>query len=224
MVRFRPITFARIVLSILSALAFSGALIQPSLTAEPDAAAEESNGAKNLPRMNSGAKVDCLMPDGRLVAVSSAGEKNSSAALIMIDHTLSCPLQEGETTFIISFPKTSPLDRFTFVNENAEAKGEMKIAVSNFRLPANSPQWIQVSGKTAFTHKRRFDLSMVGVEARYVKLSFHIEKGGRIASPSLFGEVSLEKGANRQDGIVPVVNTLATNRFEDKRTFKFANL
>jgi hypothetical protein len=225
MVRFRPITFARIVLSILGALAFSGALIQPSLTAEPDAAAEESNGAKNLLRMNCGAKVDCLTPDGRLVAVSSAGEKNSRAALIMDDHTLSCPLQEGETTFIISFPKTSPLDRFTFVNENAEAKGEMKIAVSNFRLPANSPKWIEVSGKTAFTHKRRFNLSMVGVEARYLKLSFHIEKGGRIASPSLLGEVfSLEKGANSQDGIVPVVNTLATNRFEGNLTFNFANL
>jgi len=28
----------------------------------------------------------------------------------MDDDTLSCPLQEGETTFIISFPKTSLLD------------------------------------------------------------------------------------------------------------------
>jgi hypothetical protein len=214
--RFRPIKLAGLVLSIVSALAFSGALIQRSLTAGPAAAAEESNAAKNLSRMNCDAKVDCLTPDGRFVAVASAGKKNSSAAaLVMDDHTLTCPLQEGETTFIISFPKTSPLDRFTFVNENAEVKGEMRIAVSNFRLPANSPKWLEVSGKTAFTHKRRFNLSMVGVEARYMKLSFHIEKGDRIASLGVFGGVLLEKGANRQDGIVAVVNTLAPHRFAD---------
>jgi hypothetical protein len=221
--RFCPINCGRIVLSILSALAFAGALIQPSLAVEPTAAAEESNAAKNLARMNCGAKVDCITPDGRLVAVPSAGEKNSSAALIMDDDTLSCPLQEGETTFIISFPKTSPLDRFTFVNENAEVKGEMKIAVSKYRLPADSPKWTEVSGKTAFMHKRLFNLSMVGVEARYVKLSFHVEKGGRIASLGLFGSVLLEKVANRQDDIVPVVNR-ATHRFEDTLNVNFANL
>ena len=212
--RFRPSNFGRIVLSILSALVFSGALILVSLAAEPTAAAEKSNVAKNLARMNCGAKVDCITPDGRLVTVPSAGEKNSSAALIMDDDTLSCPLQEGETTFIISFPKTSLLDRFTFVNENAEVKGEMKIAVSNYRLPADSPKWTEVSGKTAFIHKRLFNLSMVGVEARYLKLSFHIEKRGRIAS--------LVRTA--LDGIVPIGTTLATHRFEDKLNFNFASL
>jgi hypothetical protein len=225
MSRFRPINFGRIVLSILGGLAFSGALIQPSLAADAAPAAEESNAAKNLARMNCGAKIDCITPDGRLVAVPNAGEKNASAAaLIMDDDTLSCPLQEGETTFIISFPKTSLLDRFTFVNENAEVQGEMRIAVSNYRLPADSPKWTDVSGKTEFTSKRLFNLSMVGVEARYVKLSFHVEKGGRIASLGLFGGVSLEKFANRQNSIVRVANTLATHRLEDMLNFNFANL
>lgn len=225
MSRFRPINFGRLVLCILGALAFSGALIQPSLAADAATAAEESNAAKNLARMNCGAKIDCITPDGRLVAVLNAGGKNSSAAaLIMDDDTLSCPLQEGETTFIISFPKTSLLDRFTFVNENAEVQGEMRIAVSNYRLPADSPKWTDVSGKTKFTRKRLFNLSMVGVEARYVKLSFHVEKGGRIASLGLFGGVSLEKFANRQNGIVRIANTLATHRLEDMLNFNFANL
>ena len=213
--RFRPINFAHNVLSTLIALASCGALIHLSLASKPAAAGEESKATKNLPRMNCGAKVDCLTPDGRLVAVPRMGEKNSSAAaLIMDDDTLSCPLQEGETTFIISFPKTSPLDRFTFVNENAEVKGEMRIAVSNFRLPANSPKWIEVRGKTALLHKRRFNLSMVGVEAHYVKLSFNIEKRGRIAS--------LLQTA--QDGIVPIGTTLATQRLEEKLNFNVADL
>jgi hypothetical protein len=225
MSRFCPINLRRTVLSILGSLAFSGALIQPSLAAEPVTAAEESNAAKNLARMNCGAKIDCSTPDGRLVAVLSAGEKNSSAAaLIMDDDTLSCPLQEGETTFIISFPKTSLLDRFTFVNENAEVQGEMRIAVSNYRLPADSPKWTDVSGKTEFTNKRLFNLSMVGVEARYVKLSFHVEKGGRIAALGLFGGVSLEKFANRQNGVIRIANTLTTHRLEDMLNFNFANL
>ncbi len=34
----------------------------------------------------------------------------------------------------------------------------------------------------SFNHKRLFNLSMVGVEANYVKLSFNVEKGDRIAA------------------------------------------
>jgi hypothetical protein len=224
----RPFHFGRFVLSISAALALSGASIQPGFAGESDTAAtaaQEGNAAKNLARMNCGAKIDCITPDGRLVAVPSANEKNlSAAALIMDDDTLSCPLQEGDTTFIISFPKTSLLDRFTFVNENAAVQGEMRIAVSNYRLPADSPKWTDVSGKTEFTSKRLFNLSMVGVEARYVKLSFHVAKGGRIASLGLFGGISLEKYAKRQDSMVRVTNTLATHRIEDMLNFNFANL
>jgi hypothetical protein len=198
MSRFRPINFGRIIVSILGALAFSGAMIQPSLAADGASVADEGNVAKNPSRMNCSTKVDCITPDGRIVAVPTAGEKNSStAASIRDDDTLSCPLQEGETTFIISFPKTSLLDRFNFINENAEVQGEMRIAVSDYRLPADSPKWTDVSGKTAFTSKRLFSLSMVGVDARYVKLSFHVEKGGRIAAQGLSRSVSLEKFANR---------------------------
>ncbi len=224
MIPFRPIQFRRI-LSVLGALAFSSVVIQPGLAGESIPALEEGNAAKNLARMNCGAKIDCITPDGRLVAVPTASEKNSSAtALIMDDDTLSCPLQEGETTFIISFPKTSLLDRFTFVNENAGVQGEMRIAVSNYRLPADSPKWTDVSGKTEFTSKRLFNLSMVGVEARYVKLSFNVAKGGRIASLGLFGGVSLDKYANRQDGLTRVSNPLPTHRIEDMLNFNFANL
>lgn len=222
---FRPFHFGRIVLSISAALALSGAAIQPGFAGESNPAVEEGNAAKNLARMNCGAKIDCITPDGRLLAVPSANEKNvSAAALIMDDDTLSCPLQEGDTTFIISFPKTSLLDRFTFVNENAAVQGEMRIAVSNYRLPADSPKWTDVSGKTKFTSKRLFNLSMVGVEARYVKLAFHVAKGGRIASLGLFGGISLEKYANRQDSMVRVANTLSTHRIEDMLNFNFANL
>ena len=199
--------------------------IEPVVAGETALAADVSNPAKNLARMNCGATIDLITPDGRVVEVPSATEKNSSAtALIMDDDTLSCPLQEGETTFVITFPRTSLLDRFTFVNENATAAGELKISVSNYRLPVQSPRWTEINGSTPFTGKRLFNLSLLGVEARYVKLSFHVEKGGRIAALGLYGGQSLKKFAARQNGVVRIANTAATRRLEDMLNFNFANL
>ena len=214
MICFRAIHFGRILVRTLGVLACSSALIHPGFASEAALTTEQSDATKNTARTNSGASIDCITPDGRLIAVPSARgrDHSSAAALIMEGDTLSCPLQEGETTFIISFPKTSLLDRFTFVNENAEVQGEMRIAVSNYRLPPDSPKWTDVSGKTEFTNKRLFNLSMVGVEARYVKLSFQVQKGGRIASLALLGAVPLEAPAEGEDAFIRIANTLGNRR------------
>lgn len=215
------------VLGVLSAIAFVclGVAVDSTFAGEPTSTFDASNPAKNLARMNCGATIDLIGPDGRVVEIPSTTEKNSSAtALILDDDTLSCPLQEGETTFIIAFPRTSSLDRFTFVNENAAAEGEMKISVSNYRLAAQSSKWIEVNGNTAFTGKRHVNVSLLGVEARYVKLSFRVAKGGRIAALGLYGAQSLQKFASRQRGVVRIANTAATRRLEDMLNFNFANL
>lgn len=120
------------------------------------------------------AKIQRLSPDGQLSEV--AGDA------ITADGALKCALPEGDTTFILSLPQTSVLDRFDFVNENAEAQGELTIAVSNYQLPPTSPKWTNVDGAVAFSRKRLFNLSLVGVEAHYVKLSFHVAKGGTVAA------------------------------------------
>jgi hypothetical protein len=65
---------------------------------------------------------------------------------------------------------------------------------------------------------------MVGIEARYLKLSFHVEKAGRIAALGLYGSESLQRFADRQGRIVRVSNTMATRRLEDMLNFNFANL
>jgi hypothetical protein len=57
-----------------------------------------------------------------------------------------------------------------------------------------------------------------------VKLSFHVEKGGRIAALGLYGAQSLQKYAARQDGVIRIANTAATRRLEDMLNFNFANL
>ena len=183
---------------------------------------DASNPAKNLARMNCGATIDLVGPGGKIVTVTN--KEAGPAALLLDDDTLNYSLPEGDTTLLLSFPRTSALDRFTFVNENASAAGEVKIAVSNYRLPAKSPKWNEVNTSLTFTGKRLIDLSMLGTEARYVKLSFHVTKAGTIAGLGLYGGQSLQKFAARQRGVVRVTNSTATRRLEDMLNFNFANL
>jgi hypothetical protein len=202
------------------------AITTPSLLAGETASAmtldDASNPAKNLARMNCGATIELIGADGRTATVTN---KNSSAnALLFDDDTLSYQLPEGDTTLILSFPRTSALDRFTFVNENASAAGEMKISVSNYRVPAQSSKWNEVNSGTSFTGQRLFDLSLLGTEARFVKLSFHVTKPGSIAGLGLYGGQSLQKFAARQRGVVRATNPAATRRLEDMLNFNFANL
>ncbi len=182
-----------------------------------------SNEAKNIARMNCGANIQVTAPDGKFIRVES-NSTDSAAVLIMDDDTISCPLKEGDTTFIVALPRTSVLDRFTFVNENAIAAGELKIAVAGYKIAANSPKWTEVEGNVSFTRKRLFNVSMLGVEAKYVKLSFHVQKEGRLASLGLYGEESIEQFANRTSHIIKASNTVSTRRLEDMVNFNFANL
>src|SRR5438067_2428484 len=117
--------------------------------------------------------------DTRNAAQMSQTEKN---ILTLDNDTISCSLPEGDTTFIISLVRSSPLDRFTFINENTTARGELRIAVSNEKLSADSDKWMPVDGATSFKRKRLFSVSVLGVEAKYVRLTFHVEHENDIAA------------------------------------------
>jgi hypothetical protein len=128
----------------------------------------------------SNADIECVTPDGQLTSVMNARTSNPQTPALLTADTLSCDLQEGDTVFIIPVSKTALLDRFTFVNLNAAASGEFNIAISDSRLKANSPGWVQVDGIVPFSHKRLFNLSLLGTGAKYVRLSFHVEKTKRL--------------------------------------------
>src|SRR5207244_12948956 len=122
------------------------------------------------------AKIQYITPDGQFSPVNAARlAPRASAAAFVDNDTVSCVLREGETTFIIQLPKNSPRDRFTFLNENAAACGELRIAVSDSPLPADSPKWTEVDGIVPFAHKRLFKLSMLGVDTKFVRLSFKVD-------------------------------------------------
>jgi len=84
-------------------------------------------------------------------------------------------LPRGATSFIIRLTDPAQERSFTFVNENAAAEGQLSIAVSNHPLAADSTKWSTVEGAIRFRHKRLFTVSLVGVEANYVRLTFRVE-------------------------------------------------
>ena len=135
--------------------------------------AERSSGS----RVNCGAQIECVTPDGHAGRISRQPVQDPGAtALIMEDDTVTCVLQEGETNFVIELPDVAVPDRFTFLNENGKARGELKISVSNQRLAPNSSAWKEVEGVIPFAHKRLFGVSLLGIEAKYVRVSFRVEK------------------------------------------------
>src|SRR3989440_8861359 len=139
-------------------------------------------------REKKNAQIEYISPDGQFSSLTppQSAANQPSAAFVDSD-TISCVLKEGETTFIIELPKNTPNDRFTFLNENAGACGELRIAVSDSALSADSPKWTEVDGIVPFAHKRLFKLSMLGVETKFVRLSFKVdeqrENSARISDP-----------------------------------------
>lgn len=168
------------------------------------------------PRTNT-AQIECITPDGRQSAISHPHVvDSSSAASIVDDTTVSCPLREGDTTFVIALSINGRRDRFTFINENAAACGELKIAVADSRLAADSPKWTEVDGIIPFSHKRLFNLSMLGVEKRFVRLTFHVEiarnaSTGRKVTPirNTFHFSALEAAINRHFAVSAHAQTLS---------------
>jgi len=84
-------------------------------------------------------------------------------------------LPRGATSFVIRLPGPAKDRSLYFVNQNAAAQGQLLIAVSNQALLVDSPLWSAVEGAIRFRHKRLFAVSLVGVEAKYVRLTFQVE-------------------------------------------------
>jgi hypothetical protein len=128
-------------------------------------------------------------PIARGNAEAVARAQIATKFLVMDQDTVRSPVPEGDTTFIIFVARSSTLDRFTFINENKPARGELRIAVANEKLSADSDKWTSVDGAVSFKRKRLFNVSMLGVEAKYVRLAFHIEHEenvGRVTGSEAF--------------------------------------
>jgi hypothetical protein len=188
-----------------------------------EAASDSAEKTNTAARMNCGARIECITPDGQAGQVSKLPASDPGAtALIMEDDTVTCVLQEGETNFVIELPDRPLLDRFTFLNENTGARGELKIAVSNRRLRANSPDWTPVEGIVPFAHKRLFGVSLLGIGAKFVRLSFNVEKQGRIAALPIFDKTPASEPPAAAPGPMRIFNAFAQSALDDALNSKFA--
>jgi hypothetical protein len=168
------------------------------------AAADEakSTGAQ----LNCGARIERVTADGT--------QRNRPPMLILSDDSISCPLREGNTTFVVALPHPCTLERLKFVNENTAARGTLRIAVSNENLPPESGGWQPVDGSITFEHKRLFNLSVVGVEAKFVRVTFTVESEVHAANFAL----ALRNFDSARRGLLGAyVNEMATKQtaFED---------
>jgi|SRR5947209_16235142 len=132
-------------------------------------------------------QIEYISPDGKFSSLAANPNTHQSTATFVDRNTVSCALHEGETTFIIELPNNATSDPFVFLNENADACGELRIAVSDSALPLNSPKWTQVDGIVPFAHKRLFKLSIVGIETKFIRLSFRVanegERSAKVSQP-----------------------------------------
>jgi hypothetical protein len=140
--------------------------------------AGEGAAAQKSARLNCGAKVECTMPE-------SARQSGHFPVVITGDDSISCPLNEGDTTFVVALPASGAIEHLKFVNENPAARGTLRIAVSNQALAPNSARWTPVDGDVTFRQKRLFNLSIVGVEAKFVRVTFSVERETNIGTFSL---------------------------------------
>ena len=115
------------------------------------------------------AQIECLAPG-----------KAGPISLTLTDAKIRYALPRGTTSFIIHLAATNQRRCFTLVNENRTAEGKLSIAIAKERLAANDPKWSAVEGAIPFRHKRLFALSLIGVEAKFVKLTFQVHASKKI--------------------------------------------
>jgi hypothetical protein len=141
---------------------------------------------QNLARYHFGAQVEAAPrsnPTASLQLSSNSEDHNvAEAALLCDDPTVGYPLSNGSTSLLISLSKIENIDRISF--RNGGAKGEVTVATSSAKLPADSAQWHQVIRQELTSNV--VTASVGPSDAKYVKLTFIITEPGRIAGLGVY--------------------------------------
>jgi hypothetical protein len=137
----------------------------------------------SIPSVLPGVRWCAVVASILLAAVIQAKGDPLSAdiSLTTADAPLNYALPQGTSSFVVRLANPEAKRCFTFVNENLVADGRLSIAVSDQQLAAKSPLWSTVAGTILFRHKHRFALSLVGVDANYVRLTFDVGDTQKIA-------------------------------------------
>lgn len=141
---------------------------------------------ENLARYHLGADVEAapqsMSITGLQLSSNSDDTNTAEAALLCDDPTVGYALPTGRNTVLVSFPRIENIDSISFLNRGA--KGSVNIATSSAKLPADSPQWHEVS-------QQDLDAGLVKAkigpsEAKYVRFTFEVTEPGRIAGLGVY--------------------------------------
>ena len=141
--------------------------------------------AANVARASAGARLTVELPAG----VPADGAPRIAQALLSEDDPLGCELPAGTTSLVVALPRSENLHRLDFLN--LTASGQVTVAVSNVRLPVNSPRWRALGGTQDFAAPNDVVSCELGaVEARYVRVTFTLPRAGRVDTLGLFGDAT----------------------------------
>jgi hypothetical protein len=158
----------------------------PALTVEQAPAYPE-----NLARYHFGAQVEAAPKSNPIASLQLSSKSDDTnraeAALLCDDPTVGYALPSGSSTLLISLSKIENIDNLSFLNNGA--KGNLTIATSSAKLPADSPQWHKLPEQelTSDIVKAKIGPS----EAKYIRLTFNVTEPGRIAGLGVYSTPGL---------------------------------
>jgi hypothetical protein len=139
-----------------------------------------------LARYHLGAEVEAAPQStsitGLQLSSNSEDTNTAEAALLCDDPTVGYALPSGATALLISFPKIENVDSISFLNRGA--KGNVSIATSSAKLPADSPQWHDVAQQDLNSDIVKAKIGPS--EAKYVRLTFDVTQPGRMAGLGVY--------------------------------------
>lgn len=159
---------------------------------------------QNLARYHMGARVEAAprgLPISNLLLSTNSGDENAAeAALLCDDPTVGYALPLGKTTLLVSLSKIQNVGSISFLN--TAARGEVSVAISNAKLPEDSPQWhiaIQQQLSSAPVQAR------VGPsEAKYIRLTFNVTEAGRIYGLGVYSNAQVSEFTAPRSRKLPV--------------------
>lgn len=179
---------------------------------------------KNLARLNCGAAIEISSHTG-----PQSGLDTNLRTLLLDDQTLDYGLPRGVTSVLITLPKIALVDRFTFINEQADARGTVQVAVSDSRLSLADDRWQSAGPDVRISGERFVTVPLTGAEAKYVRVTFQLATQGKIAAIGIYGRKTLQSFSQHRGHITDAAATVAyittpTDKFYDGLNYNFANL
>jgi hypothetical protein len=152
----------------------------------------------NLARYSFGTQIEAVPQSNaatELQLSSKTTDNNTSeTALLCDDPTIGYALPGGTSTLLITFSKIENVDSISF--SNRDAKGNITIASSNAKLPADSPQWHEVARQEIAGDV--FNARIGPGEAKYIRLTIDLKEPGRISALDVLATLGTSDMASSQ--------------------------